>query len=230
MTPKTLILLHGALGSESQFNRLKAQLETHFDVHSLTFEGHGGVPLFSPFGMDTFVENVRSYMDNHQLKSASFFGFSMGGYVALKMASMNPEKVEKVITYGTKFAWNPAFSAGEVRKLNPDKIAEKVPHFAHYLSMVHAPLDWKKVVNDTAEMMTNLGEKNELTETVFKVISQPTLILLGELDGMSTVEESSAVAKLLPNGKLEIIPGFEHQIEKVDQEVVAKRIGLFLAD
>lgn len=228
MTPETLILLHGALGTETQFDRLKTALEPHFDVHVFTFEGHGGVLLTGTFGISTFLENVQLYMNDHQLEKASFFGFSMGGYVALKMASLHPEKVEKVITYGTKFDWTPEFSAGEVRKLNPGKIVEKVPHFAQHLASVHAPLDWKKVVNDTAEMMTNLGTKNELTEAIFKTISQPTLVLLGELDQMATLEESKAVADFLPNGTFEMIDGFEHQIEKVDQEVLAKRIGLFL--
>ena len=228
MSKPTLILLHGALGSERQFDALKTRLEHRFDVHTLTFEGHGGVPLSGSFGIATFAQNVLDYMDNHQLESASFFGYSMGGYVALKLASIHPEKVEKVITYGTKFEWTPAFAAGEVRKLNPEKIEEKVPQFANHLAKVHAPLDWKKVMNDTAEMMTELGNNKELTETVLKSIAQSTLVLLGELDNMSTVAESQAVAALLPNGEFEVLEGFEHQIEKVDLEVLAGRIGEFV--
>jgi pimeloyl-ACP methyl ester carboxylesterase len=227
MSKPTLILLHGALGSERQFDALKTRLENTFDVHTLTFEGHGGVPLSGPFGIATFAQNVADYMDKHQLESASFFGYSMGGYVALTLASTHPEKVEKVITYGTKFVWTPEFASGEVRKLNPEKIEEKVPQFANHLAQVHAPLDWKKVVSDTAEMMVDLGNHPLLTETIFTSIAQPTLVLLGELDNMSTVEESKAIAALLPYGEFEVMVGFEHQIEKVDLEVLVGRIGEF---
>lgn len=228
MAPKTLILLHGALGSEKQFDQLKKELDSQFDVRVLTFEGHGGVPLKDTFGMQTFVNSVLLFMTHEGLETASFFGFSMGGYVALKLASMYPERVDKVVTYGTKFDWTPEFSVAEVRKLNPEKIAEKVPHFAKHLSATHAPLDWKKVVTDTAEMMLSLGENNELGESDYLKILNPTLVLLGKLDRMSTVEESKEVAAFLPNGDFEHVPDFEHAIEKINHVILAKRIVDFL--
>ncbi len=228
MSKPTLILLHGALGSERQFDTLKSHLENEFDVHLLTFEGHGGIPLTGVFGIELFAQNAADYMTSKRLKSAAVFGYSMGGYVALKLASMHPEKVEKVITYGTKFAWTSEFAAGEVRKLNPDKIEEKVPQFAQHLSAVHAPLDWKKVVGDTASMMVNLGNHPLLTEENARSIVTPTLILFGSLDTMSTELESKQMASSLANGTFALLPDFEHQLEKVDQAELAERIGWFL--
>ena len=228
MSRKSIILLHGALGSAQQFILLEKALSPSFDVHSFSFEGHGGVDSSRPFRMNHFVENVLDYMSTHQIETASIFGYSMGGYVALTLASNYPEKVEKIVTLGTKFDWTPEFAAAEVRKLNPEKIEEKVPRFAEYLAKVHAPIDSKKVVNDTAEMMMNLGENKPLTEAIFTSIAQPTLILLGELDNMSTIAESEAVAALLPNGEFKMMERFEHQIEKVDLEVLAGRIGEFV--
>ncbi|MFT5858565.1 MAG: pimeloyl-ACP methyl ester carboxylesterase [Flavobacteriaceae bacterium] len=78
----------------------------------------------------------------------------MGGYVALSLAHQNPKLVNKIVTLGTKFDWNPSSTAKEVKLLNPSVISEKIPQFATHLEKEHAPLDWNKVVENTAKMMT----------------------------------------------------------------------------
>ena len=115
----------------------------------------------------------------------------------------------------------------EVRKLNPDKIEEKVPRFAQFLEKVHAPVDWKTVVTNTAKMMIDLGEKR-LLEKYYSTISCPTLITLGSLDNMSTEEESKSVAMELPNGEFRLIPEAEHPIEKMNTSELYKLIEAFV--
>jgi len=228
MSQNSILLLHGALGSEAQFNSLKSELSTSFDVHTFSFEGHGGRGSNRSFRMAHFVENIIDYLDENSLESIDVFGYSMGGYVALMFAKTHPNRVRKIITLGTKFAWNPEFSSAEVRKLNPDKIEEKVPRFAQFLEKVHSPLDWKEVVVKTADMMINLGETRPLDEH-YSTITSPTLITLGSLDNMSTEEESRLVATQLPNGQFQPIPNFEHPIEKVNASELAGIISRFIS-
>jgi esterase/lipase len=45
---KTLLLLHGALGSEKELIPLKKLLTETFDVRSFNFSGHGGEPHIIP--------------------------------------------------------------------------------------------------------------------------------------------------------------------------------------
>lgn len=227
MSQQSILLLHGALGSKAQFKFFEQEMSVAFDVHSFSFEGHGGIPSDRPFLMTHFVENVIAYLDENQLDKIDVFGYSMGGYVALMLAKMHPNRVGKIVTLGTKFAWSPEFSAGEVRKLNPDKIEEKVPRFAQFLEKVHTPLDWKKVVANTAEMMIGLGDERPLDQHL-PYISCPTLITLGSLDNMSTEEESRSVAEQLPNAQFQLLPEVEHPIEKVDVSILANVISSFL--
>lgn len=227
MSQKSILLLHGALGSEAQFKALKETLSESFAVHTLTFEGHGGRDSNRPFSMTHFVENVIEYLDENKLERIDIFGYSMGGYVALMLAANHPNRVGKIVTLGTKFAWSPEFSAMEVRKLNPEKIEEKVPRFAQFLEKVHAPLDWKNVVTNTADMMINLGEKRPLDE-YYSSISSPTLITLGSLDNMSSEEESKSVAEQLAKGQFKLLPDVEHPIEKTDVSIMFNLIKSFL--
>lgn len=229
MSRKSILLLHGALGSAKQFNQLTKALSSSFDVYSFSFEGHGGVESNRPFAMNHFMENTIDYMEEHHIESSSIFGYSMGGYVALTMASKHPEKVEKIITLGTKFDWTPEFAASEVRKLNPEKIEEKVPRFAEHLKRTHEPLDWKEVVRDTANMMRGLGENNPLAHN-YSTISAPTLIALGSLDSMSSEVESRDVAEQLSQGNFKLIPNLEHPIEKADANELAQLIERFIED
>lgn len=227
MSRKSILLLHGALGSAQQFDQLTKALSSSFDVHSFSFEGHGGVDSSRPFAMNHFVENVVDFMEERQIEKASIFGYSMGGYVALTLALNHPEKVDKIVTLGTKFDWTPEFAAAEVRKLNPEKIEEKVPRFAEHLKRTHEPLDWKTVVRNTANMMTYLGETNPLVEA-YSTISIPTLIALGSLDNMSTEAESRVVAEQLRNATFKLIPDLEHPIEKANAGELARLITGFI--
>lgn len=50
MKPKAdLLLLHGALGSQAQFESLKKDLAPYFRVHVFNFSGHGGNPTDQNF-------------------------------------------------------------------------------------------------------------------------------------------------------------------------------------
>jgi pimeloyl-ACP methyl ester carboxylesterase len=224
---KNLILLHGALGSEKQLQALKNEL-TNFNVYTMNFEGHGGRSINGSYSIDRFVQNVLDFMSANQLQSAAFFGYSMGGYVALKLAQIHPEKVDEIITYGTKFDWTIEKAAKEVHMLNPEKIEEKIPQYADFLKHLHQPLNWKVVMDNTAKMMTSLGDNPSLKEEDLKSINTKATICVGSKDQMITIEESEKAANFLLNGKLHVFENFEHPIDKVDIESLSKFIKMKL--
>ena len=120
-----LILLHGALGTSEQFDFILPQLKEHFDVHQLNFEGHGNAgPTNSSFRIPYFAENVLGYMDEYRIDQAYFFGYSMGGYVALVLAKNNPERVKGVGTLGTILQWDEEVAERESKYLHPKKMKE----------------------------------------------------------------------------------------------------------
>lgn len=217
-----LLLLHGALGSKKQFIKLKEKLESQFTVHCFDFEGHGGEVSTHNFSIDLFVENTLAYLKKNKLEEAVVFGYSMGGYVALKLALNNPNVFSKIITLGTKFNWNEESAAQEVKKLNPNLIEEKVPRFAEYLKQLHSPSSWKIVLKKTAEMMLRMGNGERLTEDDFKKITTKVVLGIGEKDEMVSLAETEKVASFLPNAQLEVLDETPHPIEKVDIQLLNK--------
>lgn len=218
---QNLLLLHGALGSKEQFAELKELLSDKFNVFDLNFSGHGGLVVPESFNIDLFVEDTLDFMGRHGLRPVDMFGYSMGGYVALQMAHDFPERVGRIMTLGTKFHWTPESAAKEVRMMNPEVIAHKIPAFADSLAERHAPQDWKRIMNLTAEMMTGLGDGSAMKEEDFQAISNETLVSIGTEDHMVTRDESALVAKLLKHGTLRIIDGFKHPLEAVDKSILA---------
>ncbi|MBL4715585.1 MAG: alpha/beta fold hydrolase [Bacteroidia bacterium] len=229
MSKLNLILLHGALGSKDQLAKLGSLLDNNFSIYELNFSGHGGRQLNGKeFTIDNFTNDVLNFMQEHQLEKSNFFGYSMGGYVALNLAKIHPEKVQQVFTLGTKLNWSPEIAQHEVRNLDPEKIEEKVPKFAMILKNVHGPNNWKIVVQKTANMMLGLGNGNALSLDDFQKINTPVKITVGNLDNMVTIEESEKVVNELPNGELEIFEDFKHPIEQIGVEKLAKSIIGFM--
>jgi pimeloyl-ACP methyl ester carboxylesterase len=216
-----LILLHGALGSQAQFDHLNKKLSVSFDVLDFNFAGHGGLPLPESFSIELFVHNTLSFMDERQIASANIFGYSMGGYVALQLAHAYPERVNRIVTLGTKFHWTPESAEKEVRMMNPDIIKNKIPAFAASLAERHHPENWKEIMTRTGKMMTLLGEGAALTQDHFTSIENDVLVCIGSQDHMVTIQESERTAHHLKNGRLKIIEGFKHPLEAIDQNVLA---------
>lgn len=229
MKNTNLLLLHGALGSEVQLQPLQKLLSKDFNVHPLNFEGHGGRNSDDEFNMERFAENVVEKLQELNISQTHIFGYSMGGYVALTFAKKHPEKVEKIVTLGTKFNWTVESAQQEVKMLNPDKIEEKVPAFAKRLHELHQPNDWKEVMHKTANMMLTLANGKKLTNIDLQQIPHKVLIGIGALDNMVSVEESENAATQLPNGSLKIINDVKHPIEKVEMNILASVIHDFIA-
>ena len=221
-----LLLLHGALGAQAQLDQLLAACHKGGrQVLSMNFSGHGGRPFSSEgFGIEVFSNDVLQFMNERGIARADIFGHSMGGYVALWLAYQQPERIGNVVTLGTKFDWDPASASMEVRKMNPEKILEKVPAFARILQHRHQPNDWKDLMNKTASMMRSLGESPLLGEVHFKQIKQRVHVLLGDADDMADRAFSKQVTNWLPNGRFNLLLQTPHPIEKVSVEELTKHL------
>jgi pimeloyl-ACP methyl ester carboxylesterase len=221
-----MLFLHGALGSAAQFEMLRPHFPPETPVFALNLPGHGGLPTDAPYSMEGFAEAVLAFLDEKNEARAEFFGYSMGGYVALWLAWQHPGRVSRVVTLNTKFDWSPDTAARMSAMFDTEKIEAKVPQFAQALAQAHAPADWKQVARLTADFLRDLGEGKGLPPEAFGQIACPVTILRGELDNTVSAEESQRVADLLPQGAYREIPGGRHALEQVDAAAVVGALGI----
>lgn len=219
-----LLLLHGALGSKDQFTSISEKLTPEFEIFDLNFSGHGSNPVEVDFSIDQFVQEVMFFLELHNLSSIHIFGYSMGGYVALKLAQLHHDRVDKIMTLATKFEWTKESADKEIKMLSPDLIEEKIPRFAEELKMRHLPNDWKLMMRKTSKMMAGLGNGEAMQPWEFASIKNHSLIAVGQEDKMVSIKESQAIADLLQDAALMVIPGFKHPIETMDVDTLSSII------
>lgn len=223
-----ILLLHGTIGSSAQLKSLQEQLQGSFDVHVLDFPGHGHKEMPTEFSIELFAESLMNFIREKEITGTDVFGYSMGGYVAMWLARHQPGMIGSIVTLGTKFYWDEATAAKEVKMLQPDVIEQKIPAFAQTLRERHA--DWKTVLERTAGMLQSMGDNNPLGNEDYRHIANKALVMIGELDKMVTMQETEFVANELPNGSLMVLPGAPHPIEQVNAAVLAETISKFIKE
>lgn len=220
---KKLVLLHGALGAGEQLQALAQNLADTYEVKVYEFSGHGKqADDVAPFTIEKLAVDFHHWLQQEYTQPVNVFGYSMGGYVSLSLATTYPQLFEKIVTLGTKFKWSKEESVKETAKLNPQFLLEKAPAYCDYLVQLHGTNHWKNVLKKTAGLMVELGEKPLLNEVTLSMIQTPVQLMLGELDKMVTREETEMVQHQLKHATFEIIPGFVHPLERLDAQQLAE--------
>jgi pimeloyl-ACP methyl ester carboxylesterase len=100
-----LLILHGFLGMSDNWKTLAAQFAADFQVHILDLRNHGRSLHSKEFSYEIMVQDVFEYCQAHNLENINIIGHSMGGKVAMLLATMHPELVDKLIVadIGPKF-------------------------------------------------------------------------------------------------------------------------------
>ncbi|HWY10831.1 MAG TPA: alpha/beta fold hydrolase [Bacteroidia bacterium] len=224
---RSIILLHGAIGSKDQLEPLAKELSSHgYQTYSLNFSGHGQTPFQNQFSIPQFADELKLFIEKNNLDKPNVFGYSMGGYVALYLAS-EQNILGNIITLGTKFEWSPEISAKEIKMLDAKKILEKVPGFAEALQKRHGN-NWQLLLQRTAEMMTDLGNNNLLNRNSFSKIKNKVLIGLADGDTMVSVEETDNAASKIIAAKRYTLQNTKHPIETVKLVVLANVVKQFI--
>lgn len=96
---KPLLVLHGFLGMGDNWKTLAKRYadEQGYEVHLIDQRNHGRSPHSDEFNYTLLADDLKSYMDKHELKTADIIGHSMGGKTVMTFAAHYPEYVDKLI-------------------------------------------------------------------------------------------------------------------------------------
>ncbi|MDP2188862.1 MAG: alpha/beta fold hydrolase [Sphingobacteriaceae bacterium] len=222
-----LLLLHGALGCQRDFDALRALLSKTYECYTFDFIGHGTqAQQKTALSIPAFADQTKHFIVQNNLQNALVFGYSMGGYVATYLHK-HTGYFSKIYTLGTKFIWQPESAQQEASMLNPKAIAEKAPTYAAHLINKHGAPFWEALLQKTAEMMLGLGQNPALTLSDFKDVACPIAIGLGDRDKMIPLTDAVAIKNQLPNACLDILPYTQHPIDRVKTDLLAARLKYF---
>jgi len=108
-----LIVIHGLFGMSDNWNTLGKQFSKYCKVHLVDLRNHGRSPHSAEFNYEVMSDDLKEYMEDHNIQKPILLGHSLGGKVAMKFAFAYPDKIEKLIIadisprrYNTEFVQN----------------------------------------------------------------------------------------------------------------------------
>ena len=189
-----LILLHGNGENAGCFREQIEAFSKYYHVYAIDTRGHGQTPRGTkPFTIRQFAEDLRMFMDAHQIEKAHLLGFSDGGNIAMVFAMQYPERVLRLILNGANL------NAGGVKKTVqiPIEIGYKIAkHFS-------AGSDAAKKRAEMLGLMVN--DPNVRPEELQKIQAK-TFVIAGTRD-MIREEHTRQIAAGIPDAKLQLIKG-----------------------
>ncbi|HZH87010.1 MAG TPA: alpha/beta hydrolase [Brumimicrobium sp.] len=219
-----LILIHGALGSKSEFEKIVPLLSEEYEVITYEIPHHGKL-------MDsalTFEINslVTHFLDFMKSTGPSYvYGFSLGGYIALSAALKDETNFKGIVTQGTKFNWTKDEADKETKSLNVEFLSSKAEGFYNYLLDLHGDY-LPELLRKTAHFMISLGENPIISKKSVENITIPVRLTRGGKDRMVTQEETFEISEGLQNGHYFEIPNMIHPMGFISPKHIARLISI----
>lgn len=126
-----LALVHGLGSAGSIWKILIDDLSQHFVVYAIDLPGHGEAPLHTDSELPPreLAENIIEMMErDHGVTELHVAGNSLGGWIALEMAAVAPDRVKSVTALAPAGLWH----EGPTQKIAPSidaRILAKISRF-----------------------------------------------------------------------------------------------------
>jgi poly(3-hydroxyoctanoate) depolymerase len=184
-TPSKLLLLPGASGNTAFWKPLASHLSNNAEKVILAYPGFGQEPAASDVNnFDDLVRMVVSHID----QPTGLIAQSMGGVIAIRAALEKPDLVTHLVLAVT--------SGGiDTRELGArdwrNEFFDANPSFPRWFASFKSVLTYE------------LGR-----------ITQPVLLLWGDADPFSPVAVGQRLLELLPDARLQVISGGNHDLAR----------------
>ncbi len=225
-----VILLHSALGAtEFETRHLFPWLEPHFRVLGVDFSGHGKSrdgDASTP-SINTYANEVLSVMDALELPSASLFGFSMGAVVALRLAHLQPERVERVVSHAANVRWDEAEAQQMLAAIQPEALERNTPSWRQRLADAHGEDQWRRLAERMGDYIKTLPSTHVLDDDLAD-IGSPTLVSHGDRDRFFRLQHALHLHSVIPGAQLAVHPGMKHKLGPAEAALLGPMTARFL--
>jgi pimeloyl-ACP methyl ester carboxylesterase len=92
-----LVILHGLFGSARNWQSVAKQLAGSYHVYAVDLRNHGRSPWAETMTFADMAEDLRLFLDTHDLETAIILGHSVGGKTAMAFTLEHPERTEALI-------------------------------------------------------------------------------------------------------------------------------------
>jgi pimeloyl-ACP methyl ester carboxylesterase len=225
-----VVLVHGTSGAKSDWGFTTPQLEPHFTVLAMDRRGRGRSPDVQPYAPEREFEDVVAVV-GAQREPAHVVGVSGGAIFSLGAANRT-DRIRSLVLY------EPPISLLEHERLadlvertealrDADDAEGILQAFYGFLGESEAleflrdfPPAWTQMLRDafTIPRELRVGLTGRLEDLDLDSVTQPTVVLVGELSAAVFHESAARLADLLPNAKVQTLPGQTHAAQALAPE------------
>jgi len=206
---KPILFLHGYLSNKQSFYYQTEFLSKKFKTVAVDLPGFGKTPEPEfAYSLDDYVRFVLDVIDEHCGGRADIVAHSFGGRIALKLASLNPQKVGKMLLVGCagmkpkrglKYHFK-VLTFKALKRISPNLARRNFKKFASPDYANLSPLmreSFKKIVNENLE---SCAEK----------ITAPCLLVFGSEDRETPLYMARRLNRLITDSGLVVMDGCGH--------------------
>jgi pimeloyl-ACP methyl ester carboxylesterase len=92
-----LVVLHGLFGSGRNWHTIAGGLAATHRVFAVDLRNHGRSPWAEPMTYSEMIDDLRLFLEEHDLERAAILGHSLGGKVAMLFALLYGQMVEALV-------------------------------------------------------------------------------------------------------------------------------------
>ncbi len=217
-----LVLVHGYLGGAAMWRGQLDTLGRNFDVIAPELPGYGG--SHRELAQDTiagYARQVLALLDDLGITRFHLLGHSMGGMIVQQMAAMAPERVSKLVCYGTgpqgvlpdRFETIDRSRA----RVQADGVDATVRRIA---ATWFVEQDKARGFDDCVALGRNVSVESALAgltametwdgRAALGTIAQPTLVIWGDKDRSYGWQQPEALWTGIEDSNLAVMPGCGH--------------------
>lgn len=214
-----LILLHGGTVTSSMWQSQIPSFAQHFRVMALDSRGHGRTN--NPTGQFSYrlmADDVAAFIEAMGITKPLICGYSDGGQIALEIGMWHPHLTTALVVGAAWYKFSEVY-LNSLKALgiegpgmvNIAQVQRAVPDLVRFWKTEHSssedPEYWQTLIKQISTMWwTSL----DYAADDFQKITVPTLILIGDRDGMIELEQAVEMYQLIPNAELTILPNATH--------------------
>lgn len=222
-----VVLLHAFPLNSAMWLAQREGLADACRVITPDFRGFGGTPLgMDEPSLDVLADDVAQLLDMRSLDQVVLGGLSMGGYVAMAFVRRHRERLRALILADTKASADaePArqnrLRIADELSTNPDSdvlLTDVLPNLVGATTIGQRPLVHGRVKGlvqqapaaAAAWAQRAMAARPDSFEAL-RTVDVPALVIAGEEDGLSTLDDAQGMVDALPNGQLVLINGSGH--------------------
>jgi pimeloyl-ACP methyl ester carboxylesterase len=216
---RPLVLLHGALMTIEGCGELLPSLAKTRQVIAVEQQAHGRTAdVDRPFRYEQMADDTAALLSELDIEQADFFGYSMGGAIALQVAIRHPELVRKLVIAASAYGPDGLYPEmrENLRNLKPEDFAGS-PWLDAYASVAPDPEGWPTLLGKVRDLV---GEFKGWPAEDIRTIDAPALVILADSDVVRP-EHAVELFRLLgggvagdlaglPRSQLAVLPGSTH--------------------